>query len=96
MQHAERLIGKTSSLVFLHASLAKSGHTFDFLREADKSKIFNGLQQSIAEAQEDFVFVPTIDDHGGLFPKIASKLIKAGHFARLPFIDGTNLDEGSY
>ena len=72
MQHAERLIGKTSSLVF------------------------NGFQQSITEAQEDFVFVPTIDGHGGLFPKIASKLIKAGHFARLPFMVGTNLDEGSY
>ena len=62
----------------------------------DIPSIFNGFQQSIAEAQEVFVFVPTIDGHGGLFPKIASKLIKAGHFARLPFIDGTNLDEGSY
>ena len=78
------------------ASLAKSGHTFDFLREADTSEIFNGFQQSIAEAQEDFVFVPTIDGHGGLLPKIDSKLIKAGHFARLPFIADTNLDEGSY
>ena len=84
-EHAERLIGETSSLVFLHASLAESGHTFVFLREADTSEIFNGFQQSIAEAQEDFVFVPTIDGHGGLFPKIDSKLIKAEHFARLPF-----------
>ena len=75
------------------APLAIYGYTFDCLREADTSEIFNGLQQSIAEAQEVFVFVP---GHGGLFPKIASKLIKTGHFARLLFIAGTNSDEGSY
>ena len=73
--------------MFLYARhwLAKYGYTFDCLREADTSEIFNGFQQSIAEAEEVFVFVPTIDGHGDLFPKIDSKFIKAGHFARLPF-----------
>ena len=66
------------------------------MREANTSEIFVGLTQSIIEAPELFGFDPTIDGPGGLFPDIASKLINAGHFARLPFIAGTNLDEGSY
>ena len=76
--------------------MAESGNTFDCLREANTSEIFVGLNQSIVEAPELFGFDPTIDGVGGLFPEIASKLIDAGHFARLPFIAGTNLDEGSY
>ena len=76
--------------------MAKTGNTFDCLREADTSEIFIGLSQSIVEAPELFGFDPTIDGPGGLFPDIASKLIEAGHFARLPFMAGTNLDEGSY
>jgi acetylcholinesterase len=76
--------------------LAKTGNTFNCLREANTSEIFDGLQQSIAEAPELFGFDPTIDGSGGLFPDIASKLIKTGHFAHIPFMAGTNLDEGSY
>ncbi|KAF8802044.1 extracellular triacylglycerol lipase precursor [Phlegmacium glaucopus] len=77
------------------ASLATSGNTFDCLMAANSSDIFTGLGQSLAEAPELFGFDPTIDGPGGLFPDIASNLIKVGHFARLPFIAGTNLDEGT-
>ena len=77
-------------------SLAKTGNTFNCLREANTSEIFNGLRQSIDEAPELFGFDPTIDGPGGVFPKIASELINAGHFAHLPFMAGTNLDEGLY
>ena len=66
------------------------------MKEANTSEIFVGLEKSLAEAPELFAFDPTIDGPGGLFPEIASKLINAGHFARLPFIAGTNLDEGSH
>lgn len=76
--------------------MAKSGNTFDCLKKANSTEIFAGLVQSIAEAPELFGFDPTIDGPGGLFPDIASKLISAGHFARIPFIAGTNLDEGSF
>jgi len=65
------------------------------LREANTSEIFIGLNKSITEAPERNAFDPTIDGYGGLFPEIASKLINAGHFARLPFMAGTNLDEGT-
>ena len=77
-------------------SLAKSGNTFDCLKEANSTEISTGLLQSLGEAPEMFAFGPTIDGPGGLFPDIASRLIDAGHFARLPFIAGTNLDEGLF
>ena len=78
------------------ASLAKTSHTFDCLRKADTAEIFIGVEESIAESPERFGFNPTIDGHGGLLPDIASKFINEGRFARLPFMAGTNLDEGSY
>jgi len=77
------------------ASLAKSGNTFGCLKEASSTEIAIGLNLSLAEAPELFGFDPTIDGPGGLFPDIASRLIDVGHFARLPFIAGTNLDEGT-
>jgi acetylcholinesterase len=76
--------------------LAKTGNTFNCLREANTSEIFNGLRQSNVESPELFGFDPTIDGPSGVFPEIASELINAGHFARLPFMASTNLDEGSY
>ena len=78
------------------ASLATTGITFDCLREANTAEIFTGLKESIARAPEMYGFDPTIDGPDGLFPEIASNIINAGRFARIPFIAGTNLDEGSY
>ena len=66
------------------------------MRKADTAEIFIGVEESIAESPERFGFNPTIDGHGGLLPDIASKFINSGRFARLPFMAGTNLDEGSY
>jgi carboxylesterase type B len=76
------------------SSLSTSGHTFDCLRQANSTDIFNGLLDAINEAPEEFAFDPTIDGPGGLYPDIPSRLFAKGHFARLPFISGTNLDEG--
>ena len=78
------------------ASLAKSGNTFGCLKEASSTEIAIGLNLSLAEAPELFGFNPTIDGPGGLFPDIASTFIRAGKFARIPFIAGTNLDEGLF
>ena len=74
--------------------MATSGDTFGCLREANSTEISAGVIQALAEAPELFAFDPTTDGPSGLFPEIASKLINAGHFARIPFIAGTNLDEG--
>jgi len=56
--------------------------------------MFSGIITAIRKAPELFGFDPTIDGPGGLFPDIASRLFKRGQFAKLPFIAGTNLDEG--
>ncbi|PPQ65131.1 hypothetical protein CVT24_003221 [Panaeolus cyanescens] len=77
------------------ASLATSGKTFDCLRHANSTEILSGLVDAINNADELFGFDPTIDGPGGLFPDIASRILKTGKFAKLPFIAGTNLDEGT-
>ena len=58
--------------------------------------MFSGVINALKKAPELFGFDPTIDGPGGpsLFPDIASHFLKQGHFAKLPFIAGTNLDEG--
>jgi carboxylesterase type B len=78
------------------ANTVHSGNTFDCLRNANSSDILTGLLAAINEAPEQFAFPPTIDGQYGLYPDIASRLLSEGHFARLPFIAGTNLDEGQY
>ncbi|KDR76954.1 hypothetical protein GALMADRAFT_420780 [Galerina marginata CBS 339.88] len=77
------------------ATLATSGNTFDCLRQANSTEMLSGVVNALNNAPEAFGFDPTIDGPGGLFPDIASRLLSKGHFARLPFIAGTNLDEGT-
>ena len=78
------------------ASTANSSDTFDCLRKANSSDILAGLLTAIHESPELFAFSPTLDGPDGLYPEIASALLSQGHFARLPFIAGTNLDEGDH
>ena len=54
----------------------------------------NGFEDSLALANEQSPWVPTIDGPGGLIPELPSNLYAKGEFARIPFIAGTNLDEG--
>ena len=75
--------------------LAGTRHTFDCIRNATSTEIFSGLQAAISKAPEEFAFDPTIDGPGGLYPDIPSRLLTRGNFAQLPFISGTNLDEGA-
>jgi len=77
------------------ASTVKSRKTFHCLRAANSSDILQGLLNSLAKAPEQFPFDPTIDGPGGLYPDNASNLFARGQFAKLPFIAGTNLDEGT-
>lgn len=77
------------------AALAFSGNTFDCLKRANSTEMLSGIINALAKAPELFGFDPTIDGPCGLFPDIASRLLKRGHFAKLPFIAGTNLDEGN-
>ncbi|KAJ7858463.1 extracellular triacylglycerol lipase precursor [Mycena leptocephala] len=77
------------------ASTATSGSTFGCLRNANTTEIFAGLSAALAEATELFPWDPVIDGPGGLIPDLPSVLFKRGQFARLPFIAGTNQDEGT-
>ena len=76
------------------ASLATASKTYDCLRKASTEDIFTGLKTAIAELTELYGFNPTIDGAGGLLPDLASTLLLVGKFSKLPFIAGTNLDEG--
>lgn len=63
---------------------------------ANSTEMFTGVNTAIAQAPEEFAFDPTLDGPGGLLPDSPSTILSAGTFARLPFIAGTNLDEGKY
>jgi len=50
---------------------------------------------AIASTTEFFPFQPVIDGPDGLIPDIPSKLLAEGRFSKLPFMSGTNKDEGT-
>ncbi|KAJ7759734.1 extracellular triacylglycerol lipase precursor [Mycena maculata] len=77
------------------ASVATSGDTFSCLRDVNSTEIFQGLAAALTESTNQFPFAPVIDGSGGLIPDLPSVLFKRGQFTRLPFIAGTNLDEGT-
>ncbi|KAJ7206506.1 triacylglycerol lipase, partial [Mycena pura] len=78
------------------ASTATSGSTFGCLRKANTTDIFAGLVAAMVDADELFPWDPVIDGPGGLIPDLPSVLFARGHFARLPFMAGTNQDEGTF
>ncbi|KAJ3515853.1 hypothetical protein NLJ89_g1493 [Agrocybe chaxingu] len=77
------------------ASLATSRNTYDCLKKANSTEIRLGLLNGLAQTEELFAFVPTFDGPRGLLPGLVSQSYARGHFAHLPFIAGTNLDEGT-
>ncbi|KAF5361721.1 hypothetical protein D9758_007283 [Tetrapyrgos nigripes] len=77
------------------ANLAGTDNTFDCLLRAKATDILKGVNASRADAIEGFPWDPTLDAPGGLFPDYPSVLFKFGQFARIPFISGTNMDEGT-
>ncbi|KAF8909723.1 esterase 1 [Gymnopilus junonius] len=77
------------------ANLTSTANTFSCLRKANSTEIFSGVANAVANSPDAFPFSPTIDGPGGLIPDLPSHLFARGQFARLPFIAGTNLDEGT-
>jgi acetylcholinesterase len=77
------------------ADLAGTDHTVDCLLEANSTDILEGLNSSREKAVEGFPWDPTLDGPGGIYPDYPSVMFKLGQFARIPFISGTNLDEGA-
>ncbi|KAJ7770442.1 extracellular triacylglycerol lipase precursor [Mycena metata] len=74
-----------------------TGSSIECLQRLDNSTT---LQQAIitswAESKEGYPWVPVLDGPNGLLPDLPSVLLEKGKFARLPFIAGSNLDEGTY
>ncbi|KAF7305595.1 Carboxylic ester hydrolase [Mycena chlorophos] len=77
------------------SDLAKSGSTFACLRKASSAELLIGLNAAFNETEKEFPWQPLIDGPGGLIPELPSALFKKGQFTKLPFISGTNLDEGT-
>ncbi|KAK0194628.1 esterase 1 [Armillaria mellea] len=77
------------------ASFVGTSSTVKCLQSVNSSDVLEGLLLAFAEADEQFPFDPTLDGPHGLFPGLPSELFPRGQFARLPFIAGTNLDEGT-
>ncbi|EAU89173.2 lipase I [Coprinopsis cinerea okayama7 len=79
------------------ANLATSGNTFACLQNATREEIAGNYLNSLGpNFMVDMVFSPTRDrGPGSLLPEIPSRLYSQGKFARIPYIAGTNLDEGT-
>lgn len=71
-----------------------SSDAFSCLRSASSETILKAGNATISIAPEEFPFSPVIDGPGGVIPDFPSRLFAAGHFAKVPVLAGTNLDEG--
>jgi len=76
------------------ASMAQSTDTFQCLQTAQSSALQKAINSVPSIINDSTPFPPTIDGPGGILPDLPSKIYFTGIFARLPFIAGTNLDEG--
>ncbi|KII90741.1 hypothetical protein PLICRDRAFT_683700 [Plicaturopsis crispa FD-325 SS-3] len=75
------------------ALLTLSNSTFDCLRAANWTELVQGERFALNLSSAIVTWPPVID--GSLFPDYPSKLIAKGQYAKLPFISGTNVDEGT-
>ncbi|RXW15268.1 hypothetical protein EST38_g10579 [Candolleomyces aberdarensis] len=91
----QQFVGNVASCAYT----ATSGHTFPCLRNATTEEITTGLTRSVMEENlfSNFVWTPALDTRpGSVYPDLSSRLYSKGQFARIPFIAGTNLDEGTF
>ncbi|KAF7358222.1 Carboxylic ester hydrolase [Mycena venus] len=77
------------------AATSKPGSTFGCLAEANTTEILQAFALASTETVNVNAWSPVLDGPLGLIPALPSVLFKLGLFARLPFIAGTVLDEGT-
>ncbi|KAJ3802306.1 esterase 1 [Lentinula aff. detonsa] len=77
------------------AGLSETNNTFGCLQSVNTTAILDGLLIAENEAPEEIPWSPAIDGEGGFMPELPSLLFSKGTFAKIPFIAGTNLDEGT-
>ncbi|KAJ6565455.1 esterase 1 [Mycena vulgaris] len=74
----------------------KTPNSLDCLqRVGDSTEILAGFSAAAAQTEFLFPWTPTLDGPAGLIPALPSAVLGTGSFSRLPFIAGTNLDEGT-
>ncbi|KAE9385802.1 esterase 1 [Gymnopus androsaceus JB14] len=76
-------------------NLSSTNNTFECLKSVNTTAIFNGVVTAQNDLTEQFPWSPAIDGIGGFMPELPSLLFSKGIFAKIPFIAGTNLDEGT-
>ncbi|KAK0499036.1 extracellular triacylglycerol lipase precursor [Armillaria luteobubalina] len=77
-------------------SVAGTQNTFDCLQAANTSAVYQGFVEAYELATENNPFYPALDGPlGGILPDLPTRLWAKGQFATIPFISGTNLDEGT-
>ena len=64
------------------------------MQSADTATLLTAWRETAASFPEPFLFVPVLDGPNGLVPDVPSELLAEGKFSKIPFIAGTNLDEG--
>ncbi|KAJ6514750.1 extracellular triacylglycerol lipase precursor [Mycena vulgaris] len=72
------------------------GNSIACLQKVNSSALLHAIVASSAQANEDYPWAPTLDGPDGLLPAPPSTLLAQGRFARIPFIAGTILDEGTF
>ncbi|KAF7350372.1 Carboxylic ester hydrolase [Mycena venus] len=72
------------------------GDAIACLQRANSSVLLQAVETSWAKSDKGYPFVPVIDGPNGLLPDLPSALMEKGKFARVPFISGATLDEGTY
>lgn len=76
-------------------SVAGTQDTFDCLQAANTSAIYQGFVEAYELAIEAIAFYPVLDGPSdAILPDLPTNLWAKGQFATIPFISGTNLDEG--
>ncbi|KAK0460654.1 extracellular triacylglycerol lipase precursor [Desarmillaria tabescens] len=77
-------------------SVVGTNNTFDCLQAANSSAIYQGFLEAYELAIEEMAFYPALDGPSGtILPDLPTRLWAKGQFATIPFISGTNLDEGT-
>lgn len=82
------------SMIPACANTSMTFDSFECLRNVPVEEIVTAHAAAVATTVVGWT--PVIDGPGGFIPDLPSKLMAQGHFSRIPFISGTNLDEGMF
>lgn len=74
---------------------AAQGKTLPCLQQAPLADLLNAAALAGSQNPGEFAFIPVIDGQGGVIPDLPSTLLASGAFSKIPFIAGTNLDDGT-